>query len=114
MANYHDKAFAFQAAAIIWELWLDINKGNANGEGHPVGSAGARMVITLIPEIICWQERYGIATLCGGGGQGVARMIEVTKKRKGVYWKSIYNILEGFFDITYNTKKRRILLGTRH
>ncbi|WP_406909950.1 hypothetical protein [Pseudobacillus sp. 179-B 2D1 NHS] len=41
-------------------------------------------------------------------------MIEVTKKRKGVYWKSIYNILEGFFDITYNTKKRRILLGTRH
>ncbi|WP_259455861.1 hypothetical protein [Bacillus sp. PK3_68] len=82
MANYHDKAFASQAVAVIRELRLDINKANVNGEGHPVGSAGARTVITLIPEMICWQERYGIATLCGGGGQGMARMIEVTTKRK--------------------------------
>ena len=62
------------------ELNLDVNKVNVNGGaialGHPVGSTGARIVTTLLHEMIRRQDRYGIATLCVGGGQGMAIMIE--------------------------------------
>lgn len=65
---------------MIRELGLDENKVNVNGGaialGHPVGSTGARIVTTLIHEMIRRQERYGIATLCVGGGQGMAILIE--------------------------------------
>ncbi|MCK1993797.1 thiolase family protein [Peribacillus muralis] len=75
-----NEAFASQALAVIKELALDESKVNVNGGaialGHPVGSTGARIVITLIHEMIRRKERYGIATLCVGGGQGMAIMVE--------------------------------------
>ncbi|MFC4799279.1 thiolase family protein [Neobacillus sp. GCM10023253] len=75
-----NEAFASQALAVIRELKLDVNKVNLNGGaialGHPVGATGARIVTTLIHEMIDRQERYGIATLCVGGGQGMAIMVE--------------------------------------
>ncbi|MBY0061453.1 MULTISPECIES: thiolase family protein [Priestia] len=75
-----NEAFASQALAVIRELNLDVNKVNVNGGaialGHPVGATGARIVTTLLHEMIRRQERYGIATLCVGGGQGMAIMIE--------------------------------------
>ncbi|CRH68624.1 Acetyl-CoA acetyltransferase [Chlamydia trachomatis] len=75
-----NEAFASQALAVIRDLSLDENKVNVNGGaialGHPVGSTGARIVTTLIHELIRRKERYGVATLCVGGGQGMAIMIE--------------------------------------
>lgn len=75
-----NEAFASQALAVIRELALDESKVNVNGGaialGHPVGSTGARIVTTLIHELIRRKERYGIATLCVGGGQGMAIMVE--------------------------------------
>ncbi|MFJ7755205.1 thiolase family protein [Peribacillus muralis] len=75
-----NEAFASQALAVIRELVLDESKVNVNGGaialGHPVGSTGARIVTTLIHELIRRKERYGIATLCVGGGQGMAIMVE--------------------------------------
>ncbi|WP_423798048.1 thiolase family protein [Neobacillus sp. SAB-20_R2A] len=75
-----NEAFASQALACIRELKLDVNKVNVNGGaialGHPVGSTGARIVTTLIHELIDRQEKFGIATLCVGGGQGMAIMVE--------------------------------------
>ncbi|AOH54701.1 acetyl-CoA acetyltransferase [Peribacillus muralis] len=75
-----NEAFASQALAVIRELALDESKVNVNGGaialGHPVGSTGARIVTTLIHELNRRKERYGIATLCVGGGQGMAIMVE--------------------------------------
>ncbi|PJN88971.1 thiolase family protein [Bacillus sp. mrc49] len=75
-----NEAFASQALAVIRELALDESKVNVNGGaialGHPVGSTGARIVTTLIHELIRRKERYGISTLCVGGGQGMAIMVE--------------------------------------
>ncbi|MFJ7930650.1 thiolase family protein [Peribacillus sp. NPDC096448] len=75
-----NEAFASQALAVIRDLSLDENKVNVNGGaialGHPVGSTGARIVTTLIYELIRRKEKYGVATLCVGGGQGMAIMIE--------------------------------------
>jgi acetyl-CoA C-acetyltransferase len=75
-----NEAFASQALAVIRDLSLDENKVNVNGGaialGHPVGSTGARIVTTLIYELIRRKEKYGVATLCVGGGQGMAIMVE--------------------------------------
>nr|WP_263327358.1 thiolase family protein [Neobacillus sp. Marseille-Q6967] len=75
-----NEAFASQALAVIRELGLDQEKVNVNGGaialGHPVGSTGARIVITLMHELKRRNLRYGIATLCVGGGQGMAILIE--------------------------------------
>ncbi|MEI2664850.1 thiolase family protein [Rossellomorea sp. LJF3] len=75
-----NEAFASQALAVIRELNLNVNKVNVNGGaialGHPVGATGARIVTTLLHEMVRRQERYGIATLCVGGGQGMAIMLE--------------------------------------
>jgi acetyl-CoA C-acetyltransferase len=75
-----NEAFASQALAVIRDLSLDENKVNVNGGaialGHPVGTTGARIVTTLIHELIRRKEKYGVATLCVGGGQGMAIMIE--------------------------------------
>ncbi|WP_174731300.1 thiolase family protein [Mesobacillus harenae] len=75
-----NEAFASQALAVIRELGLDQSKVNVNGGaialGHPVGSTGARLVTTLLHELIRRKQQYGIATLCVGGGQGMAILIE--------------------------------------
>lgn len=75
-----NEAFASQALAVIRELGLDQEKVNVNGGaialGHPVGATGARIVTTLLYELKRRNQQYGIATLCVGGGQGMAILIE--------------------------------------
>lgn len=75
-----NEAFASQALAVIRELDLPMENVNRNGGaialGHPVGATGARITTTLLYEMIRKDERFGIATLCVGGGQGMALMIE--------------------------------------
>ncbi|MDF2856045.1 MAG: thiolase family protein [Neobacillus sp.] len=75
-----NEAFASQALACINELGLDPEKVNVNGGaialGHPVGATGSRIVVTLMHELKRRQFKYGIATLCVGGGQGMAILIE--------------------------------------
>ena len=75
-----NEAFASQALAVIRELDLDIEKVNVNGGaialGHPLGATGAKILTSLIYELERSGKRRGIATLCIGGGQGMAIMVE--------------------------------------
>ena len=75
-----NEAFAAQALACIRELGLDeakVNpKGGAIAVGHPLGCTGARMVTTLVHEMVATKAGRGLATLCVGVGQGVATLIE--------------------------------------
>lgn len=75
-----NEAFASQSVAVIRELGLNHEKVNVNGGaialGHPVGATGTRIITTLIYELIKRKQQYGIATLCAGGGQGMAILIE--------------------------------------
>ncbi len=75
----------YQASAAVTmiaikELGLDRERVNVNGGacaiGHPVGASGARLVATLLPSLQRRQGRYGLATLCIGGGEAVAMIIE--------------------------------------
>lgn len=76
-----NEAFASQALAVICELDLDVNRVNVNGGaialGHPLGATGAKIMTTLIYELVRRQGKRGIATLCIGGGQGMAIMVEL-------------------------------------
>jgi acetyl-CoA C-acetyltransferase len=75
-----NEAFAAVTMIAMQELGLDRNKVNVNGGavsiGHPVGASGGRLVTTLIPELQRSGERYGLATLCIGGGEAVAAIFE--------------------------------------
>ena len=75
-----NEAFASQALAVQRELSIDPSKLNVNGGaialGHPVGASGARIVVSLMYELQRRGGRYGIASLCAGGGQGMAILIE--------------------------------------
>lgn len=75
-----NEAFASQSLAVMRELGMDINKVNVNGGaiglGHPIGATGARLMTTLLYEMRRRQARYGMVTLCIGGGQGMATIIE--------------------------------------
>lgn len=75
-----NEAFASQALAVIRELELDMEKTNVNGGaialGHPLGSTGTRLVVTLLHEMARRKSRFGLATLCVGGGQGMATIVE--------------------------------------
>lgn len=75
-----NEAFAAQFAAVGKELKLDIEKTNLNGGaialGHPIGASGARILVTLIHSLISRNKQRGLATLCVGGGQGVAMIVE--------------------------------------
>ena len=76
-----NEAFAVQALYCINELKLDLNKTNVNGSGislgHPVGATGAIITLKLINEMIRRNVRYGMVTLCIGGGQGLAALFEL-------------------------------------
>jgi len=75
-----NEAFSVQALAVIRELGLDAEKVNVNGGavaiGHPIGASGARVLVTLIYEMIRRDLRRGIAALCLGGGNAVAMAVE--------------------------------------
>ena len=76
-----NEAFAAQCLACQRDLGIDIDKLNVNGGGisigHPVGATGARLVVTLVHELAKREQKYGIATLCAGGGMGVAVLVEM-------------------------------------
>jgi acetyl-CoA acetyltransferase family protein len=75
-----NEAFAGQAVACIKDLELDVEKVNVNGGavglGHPLAATGTRLVLTLAHELKRCGGRYGVATACIGGGQGIAMVIE--------------------------------------
>ena len=75
-----NEAFAAQSIAVIRELGIDQNKVNVNGGaialGHPIGASGARILVTLIHEMKKQNKNKGCATLCIGGGMGIALCIE--------------------------------------
>ncbi|DAC47801.1 MAG TPA: thiolase family protein [Candidatus Poseidoniales archaeon] len=75
-----NEAFAGQALACIKDLGIDVEKVNVNGGavglGHPLAATGTRLVLTLAHELKRCGGRYGVATACIGGGQGIAMVIE--------------------------------------
>lgn len=75
-----NEAFAAQSLAVRKELNLDPEKTNVNGGaialGHPIGASGARILITLLYEMMKRDSKYGLATLCIGGGQGIAMVVK--------------------------------------
>jgi acetyl-CoA C-acetyltransferase len=75
-----NEAFASQAKTVIKELGIKDERVNVNGGaialGHPIGASGARILVTLLHEMKKREERYGLATLCIGGGMGEALLVE--------------------------------------
>lgn len=74
-----NEAFAAQSLAVVKELGLDTEKTNVNGGaialGHPIGASGARILVTLLYEMEKRNVNKGLATLCIGGGQGIALIV---------------------------------------
>ena len=77
-----NEAFAAQSLAVAKDLEWDLDKVNVNGGaialGHPIGASGCRVLVTLLHEMIKRDAKKGLATLCIGGGQGVALALERT------------------------------------
>ena len=75
-----NEAFAAQSCAVLKDLGLDPTKVNVNGGaialGHPIGASGTRVFVTLLHEMIKRDAKKGLATLCIGGGMGVAMCVE--------------------------------------
>jgi len=76
-----NEAFAAQSIAVGRDMgWGDMEKVNVNGGavalGHPIGASGARILVTLLYEMMKRQSKYGLATLCIGGGMGTALIVE--------------------------------------
>jgi acetyl-CoA C-acetyltransferase len=75
-----NEAFAAQSLAVIRELGIDTDKTNVHGGaialGHPIGASGTRVLTTLLHEMVRRDARLGLASLCIGGGQGIAMVVE--------------------------------------
>jgi acetyl-CoA acetyltransferase family protein len=75
-----NEAFASQVLACIRDLALDPERVNPNGGaialGHPLGASGARLIATLVHELVRRKARYGLATMCIGVGQGISTVVE--------------------------------------
>jgi len=75
-----NEAFAGQILAVVKELGIDTQKLNVNGGaialGHPLAASGTRLVLTVLHELRRRQKRYGLASACIGGGQGIAMIVE--------------------------------------
>lgn len=78
-----NEAFAAQSLAVIQELGLDRDLVNVSGGaialGHPLGATGARILTTLVHGMRRTGTRYGLATLCMGGGQGSGTILELVE-----------------------------------
>lgn len=85
-----NEAFAAQACCVMKELKLDESKVNVNGGaialGHPIGASGARVLVTLLHEMARRDAKKGLATLCIGGGMGVALTVE---RDNTMEWKTL-------------------------
>ena len=81
-----NEAFAAQSLAVTRELGLDPAKVNVNrgaiALGHPIGASGARLLTTLVYALRARKLRYGVASLCIGGGMGIAMTIENLELRR--------------------------------
>jgi acetyl-CoA acyltransferase len=75
-----NEAFAAQSLAVIRELGMDMEKTNVNGGaialGHPLGCTGAKLTVQIIHEMLREGHRYGLVTMCIGGGMGAAGVFE--------------------------------------
>ena len=75
-----NEAFAAQACVVNNEMGWDTSKVNVNGRaiaiGHPIGASGCRILVTLVHEMVRRDAKKGLASLCVGGGMGVALAIE--------------------------------------
>lgn len=75
-----NEAFAAQYLAVEKVLGLDREKVNVNGGaialGHPIGASGTRLLYSLVKELKRRGKKYGVASLCIGGGQGIAMIVE--------------------------------------
>jgi len=75
-----NEAFAGQILAVVKELGIDMEKLNVNGGaialGHPLAASGTRLVLTVLHELRRRKQRYGLASACIGGGQGIAMIVE--------------------------------------
>jgi acetyl-CoA C-acetyltransferase len=75
-----NEAFAAQALAVNKDVGWDVGKVNVNGGaiaiGHPIGASGARVLVTLLHEMQKRDAKKGLATLCIGGGMGIAMCVE--------------------------------------
>jgi acetyl-CoA acetyltransferase len=75
-----NEAFAAQTLSVVKAMGIDTEKLNPHGGaialGHPLGCSGARIIATLINDLQTHDKTFGIATLCIGGGQGLATIIE--------------------------------------
>jgi len=75
-----NEAFAAQSLAVKKELGFDLDITNVNGGaialGHPIGCSGNRILVTLLHEMKKRDSKYGLATLCIGGGQGAATIVK--------------------------------------
>ncbi|OZB03757.1 MAG: acetyl-CoA acetyltransferase, partial [Marinobacter sp. 34-60-7] len=75
-----NEAFAAQAISVNRDMGWDTSKVNVNGGaialGHPIGASGCRVLVTLLHEMVRRDAKKGLATLCIGGGMGVALAVE--------------------------------------
>jgi acetyl-CoA C-acetyltransferase len=76
-----NEAFAAQAIAVARDMgWVDMEKVNVNGGaialGHPIGASGNRILVSLLHEMKKRNSKYGLATLCIGGGMGTSMVVE--------------------------------------
>lgn len=82
-----NEAFAAQSLAVVRDLKINPDIVNVNGGaialGHPIGASGARVLTTLLYQMRRGQQNTGLATLCIGGGQGIAMIVEKTKQADG-------------------------------
>ncbi|MFN2239557.1 MAG: acetyl-CoA C-acyltransferase, partial [Thermoanaerobaculia bacterium] len=80
-----NEAFAGQIMAVVRELGIDEEKLNVNGGaialGHPLGATGTRLVLTLLHSLRRQGKKYGLASACIGGGQGIAMILENPESR---------------------------------
>ena len=79
-----NEAFAAQSLAVEKLLGWEASKVNVNGGaialGHPIGASGCRILVTLLHEMKRRNARYGLSTLCVGGGMGVTAIIENSRR----------------------------------